>query len=136
MVTAAQPARDFWACGKPLMSNENVKAFLKKLSEDKAIQDKFHEAEKNYSGDKNDRVKVFESVFVPVAKEAGITLTADDFKAYEEEAPAKVSAEELGAVAGGNWGNVEVCGDTAGVPIPDIPCQYVASYIPCILSGK
>ncbi len=113
------------------MSAENVKAFLKKLAEDKALQDKFQEAEKNYSGDKNDRVKVFNEVFVPAAKSAGITLTVEDFKAYEDEA-AKLPESEIKAISGGG-DNVEICGRTQGISMPH--CQYVAQ-IYCILNGN
>ena len=115
------------------MSVENVKAFMDKLATDKDLQDKFQEAEKNYSGDKNDRVKVFNEVFVPAAKSAGITLTVEDFKAYEDEA-AKLPESEIKAVSGGG-DSLEICGNHGGIKSPIPGCQYVAQMI-CILNGE
>lgn len=63
---------------------ENMKNFLKKVSEDKALAEKIGKLDK--------------AELIALAKEMGIVLTEEDFKAREGE----LNEDELDAVAGGS----------------------------------
>ena len=88
-----------------IMAKENVKKFYQELSNDKALQEKLTKAQESYTGDLNDRQKIVETVFLPIAKEAGFDFTAEELKAAEREvAEVKgISEEDLENVSGG-WG--------------------------------
>lgn len=70
---------------------ENMKNFLEKVSEDKALAEKAGKMERDE--------------LIVLAKELGVALTAVDFEPQE----GKLSADELEAVAGGG-----VCGCAVG----------------------
>ena len=82
------------------MAAEQVKAFLAKVKEDKALAQKLADAQAAYKGDKDGE---FDAVVVPVATAAGFKFTIDDFKAVAaEQGEGEASADELDAVAGGS----------------------------------
>ena len=88
-----------------IMAKENVKKFYQKLANDKALQEKLAKAQEGYEGDLNDRQTIVETVFLPIAKEAGFDFTAEELKAAERELVEEkgISEEELENVSGG-WG--------------------------------
>ena len=67
------------------MAKENVKKFYEKLANDKALQEKLAKAQKGYTRDLNDRQTIVETIFLPIAKEAGFDFTAEELKAAERE---------------------------------------------------
>ena len=73
------------------MCDEQLKAFLEKVKGDTSLQEKLKAA-----GDAD--------AVVAIAKAAGFSISADDFKGkavFRENAQSEVSDEELEAVAGG-----------------------------------
>ena len=86
-----------------IMAKENVKKFYQKLSNDKALQEKLAKAQESYGGAPNDRQTIVETVFLPIAKEAGFDFTAEELKAAERELVEEkgISEEELENVSGG-----------------------------------
>ena len=73
------------------MSDEQLKAFLEAVKSDAGLQEKLKAA-----GDAD--------AVVAIAKAAGFSISADDFKGeavFRENAQSEVSDEELEAVAGG-----------------------------------
>lgn len=90
--------------------SENLKLFLEKISEDKALADKVG-AETN------------PEVLIAMAAEMGIALTADDFKKQE------LSDDELDAVAGG--GDVSCACALGGGGTKDSDDKACA----CVLAG-
>ena len=85
------------------MAKENVKKFYEKLANDKALREKLAKAQESYTGDLNDRQTIVETVFLPIAKEAGFDFTAEELKAAERELVEEkgISEEELENVSGG-----------------------------------
>ena len=68
------------------MSEEQLKAFLEKVKADTSLQEKLKEAADS-------------DAVVPIAKEAGFMISADDLA----KAKSELSDEELEGVAGGQW---------------------------------
>lgn len=94
------------------MSEEDAKAFLKKLGEDKELQEKLKGAFSDGS-------------FLTVAKEHGFDFTKEEWIAViPKPKESELSEEDLGAVAGGGIHTEEDCtsweimcrGETAGRP--------------------
>lgn len=92
--------------------NENLKKFLEKVSEDKALAEKVS-AEKN------------PAALIPLAKEMGIELTEADLKRPVEE----LSDDELDTVAGG--GDVSCACAMGGGGTKDANDKTCA----CVLAG-
>jgi len=79
------------------MSEEQLKAFLEKVKADTSLQEKLKAAADN-------------DAVAAIAKEAGLSISADDLKNAQSE----ISDEELENVAGGWWETKEcTCFNTA-----------------------
>lgn len=103
------------------MSVENVREFMKRVTEDESLQAQLKAAQDAYAGDRDDREAVAREVILPVAVSAGLPFTLDDLKAAEKEERqgSELSDDELGQVAGGveenSWGlcvGFGITGDT------------------------
>jgi len=75
---------------------EDLVKFLELVKTDEALQKKLEEAAKNYTGEQTNEA-VFNTVIVPVAKEAGYDITLDDMTQFVHE----LNPDEMGQVAGG-----------------------------------
>ena len=93
----------------------NVEKFEELLRSDEALQEKLRAAIDVYEGDKSDERAVFDAVIAPLAAEAGLPLSHDEWKSLAELARegVELSDEELEAVAGGGWvANCSVVGSS------------------------
>ncbi len=98
------------------MSVEQVKAFLAKAKDDSELAQKLKDAQAAYTGDKSDKEAMFAAVFVPIAAKAGFNFTVEDFKAvFDNNNDGEASADELTAVAGGEYGYGGDCGISEGL---------------------
>lgn len=80
------------------MTNQ-VKEFIKKINSDQALKTKF-QALVQENQKEIDRDAFIAEKVLPLAKEAGYDLTAEDFKT-DDPASGEISDTELAAVAGG-----------------------------------
>lgn len=83
------------------MTNQ-VKEFIKKINSDQALKTKF-QALVQENQKEIDRDAFIAEKVLPLAKEAGYDLTAEDFKT-DDPAFGEISDTELAAVAGGGGG--------------------------------
>ena len=90
------------------MTKENIKAFFEALSQDEALQKALKEKELAYTGAKDDRETIVETIVIPVAKAAGYDFTLEELKEFEKgmRPEGELDESELEAVAGGveDWG--------------------------------
>lgn len=96
---------------------KDFQQFLKQLQTDEALQKKLEEAGKNYSGEQNEE-NVFNSVILPIAKEAGYDITLEDLKKGATE----LDPDEMAQVEGGGGFGAAAClvfGIGIGMPISD-----------------
>ena len=80
--------------------NQDLQNFIESLKTDKALQEKMETAAKNYTGDKTQEA-VLRDLIIPVAKEAGFSLTVEEFKSYESGMVKDIDLDEMDQVAGG-----------------------------------
>ena len=72
------------------MTEEQLKAFLEKVKADTSLQEKLKAA-------------AAANAVSAIAKEAGFSISADDFKNAPKNAQSELSEEALEGVAGGGW---------------------------------
>jgi len=116
---------------------ENVKAFIKYVYDHPSVQKKLEEAGKNCS-DGQSREDIFRSVFLPVAQEAGFSISYEDvesaiqsmhktadIKPLDMDEMSQVAGGGDGATVGGGLGGIVGCnlvgaglGGTAGSGFP------------------
>lgn len=93
---------------------QNFQKFMELVNSDEAIQKKLEEAVKNYTGEQTEQA-AFENIVVPVAAEAGLPFTMEDFKQSVHE----LTPDEMNQVAGGR--SIGTChGMGVGWGMPDI----------------
>lgn len=85
------------------MAKENVKKFIKEISENKELQGKFTAAQKGYEPEGKSEDEIFEDIVLPIAKEAGYEFTMSEYRAAQRDVMAEkgISEEELENVSGG-----------------------------------
>ena len=91
--TAADRCYDQAVAPCPLMSEEQLNAFLEKVKADNSLLEKLKEA-------------ASPEAVLEIAKEAGFSITAEDFQSMQS-ATVEVSDEELEAAAGGGGGIIK-----------------------------
>lgn len=79
---------------------ESLKQFIEKVQQDDDLKAKLVDMKDHIKGDPQDKAVKEEMIaaIIPLAKEAGCDLTAEDFAVYEGE----ISDRELADVAGGS----------------------------------
>jgi hypothetical protein len=82
------------------MAQENVKLFKEKLASSEDLKKRCAELEAAYTGDKQDREAVAKAVIMPLAEEAGLPFTLEEFKA-DETKEGCLSDDALENVSGG-----------------------------------
>ena len=82
------------------MSVENVKAFVEKVAEDKALQEKLRAVREKMKAE----MEAARAEVASIASEAGFEVTAADLAQAREQAAQELSMDELKAVAGGKRG--------------------------------
>jgi hypothetical protein len=97
-----------------IMAQENVKLFKEKLASSDELKKRCKELEEAYTGDKQDREAIAKAVLIPLAKEAGIPVTLEEFKA-EETKEGCLSDEDLESVSGGEGGFCFIVGAGDGL---------------------
>jgi len=105
---------------------ENVKAFIKYVYDHPSVQKKLEEAGKNCS-DGQSREDIFRSVFLPVAQEAGFSISYEDvesaIQSMQKTADIKpLDMDEMSQVAGGGDG-ATVGGGLGGI----VGCNWVGA---------
>jgi len=75
---------------------EDLKNFIELIKNDESIKIKLEEAGKNYEGEQTEEA-AFNSIVVPIAKEAGYDISFDDMKQSIQE----IDLDEMGQVSGG-----------------------------------
>ena len=114
------------------MTKENIKAFFEALSQDEALQKALKEKELAYTGAKDDRETIVETIVIPVAKAAGYDFTLEELKEFEKgmRPEGELNESELESVAGGlTWGVCVLYGFGGG----DM-CVYTGFSL-CVIAG-
>ena len=115
------------------MTKENIKAFFEALSQDEALQKALKEKELAYTGAKDDRETIVETIVIPVAKAAGYDFTLEELKEFEKgmRPEGELDENELESVAGGVevWGACVVVGVGYGTT-----CFIVGGSL-CVIAG-
>ena len=87
------------------MALENVTAFFQKLAVDKDLQNTIDDADRNYSGSREDQKAAAEAIVLAVAKGAGYEFTAAELWEYNAmRMNREMSDDEMESVAGGGLG--------------------------------
>lgn len=105
---------------------ENVKAFIKYVYDHPSVQKKLEEAGKNCN-ERQTREDIFQSVFLPVAEEAGFSISYEDVESaiqdMQKAADVKpLDMDEMSQVAGGA-DEATVGGGLGGV----VGCNWVGA---------
>ena len=111
------------------MTNQ-VKKFIKKINSDQALKAKF-QALVQEDQKEIDRDAFITEKVLPLAKEAGYDLTAEDFKT-DDPASGEISDAELAAVAGGGGCGCSVAGGGGGTDADDSNTYGCA----CVMYGQ
>ena len=109
------------------MAIENVDKFEELLRNDEALKAKLDAAVAAFKGNVEDNAEVFAGIIIPLAEEVGLPFTYEE--ATEFSPSRELSADELDAVAGGDWGFCILIGVGDH---PDSTCRepgYACAYI-------
>lgn len=102
----------------------DVRKFEELMKTDAGIQDKLRIAAEEFKGDASDEKAVFEGILLPVAEEAGLSASYEEFQEYMKslaEGPDKeLSMDELSQVAGGKDYADEGIGVCFGIGVGDL----------------
>lgn len=98
------------------MSVENLKSFYNKLLEDQDLQAQVKDKTKSLENQPKTEQEVVEMVLIPMAQEANLPFSLEEYETLKEEKEAALSDEKLESVAGGTdmvgtvWGICVVFG--------------------------
>lgn len=85
--------------------NTDISKFEELVKNDAGIQEKLVAAAESFQGDAEDMKAIFESILLPVAKDAGFSATYEEFEEYITAkgipVEGELSEDELAQIAGG-----------------------------------